>query len=241
MSGTTPSNLAAANGLLRDLQESSGQPRVGLTDANARQLAGLIAARFHRDAFHSPPEVLVGLRHWEAHRHPNDPVHPEQSMDLYRDPEDVRNLFADSVALMAAASTPEVQACVAAVIDDLRATPSLTDMGEAPPPPAAQPIPPAGADWLPAADDEPLGEEPIPYDEPIPDGIEDIDAPEEEGTLADEGLTAADRARIYRETIAQARAGTGAADAEAVDDADAGPNADDARSNEAEPPTHRGP
>jgi hypothetical protein len=132
VSGTTPSNLAAANGLIRDLQISRGQPGKGLDDTAAERLSGLTAARFHRDAFHSAPEVLVGMKHWEAHKHKDangafDPNYPEQSIALYRDEKNVRELFVDSVKLMAAASTPIVQECVSVLEDDLRERPTLPE------------------------------------------------------------------------------------------------------------------
>ncbi len=126
VSGTTPGNLAVANGLLKKHQQTTNPQSTpdGLTPAKAHTLAGSIAASFLRCGFHSPPEVLVGLRHYLG------TVATEENVATTT--EQMKQLFAESVTLIAGASSPQLKECISLIIDDLKETPNLTVKGERP-------------------------------------------------------------------------------------------------------------
>lgn len=115
VSGTMPGNLTVADSLLKN----SG--RKGLTEDRATTLAGLTAASFHRSAFHSPPEVLVGLRHF---------LGTEATQASVGD--DLTKLYKDSITLMANAGAQQIKEAAATLSDEMAQNPSLTANGTIP-------------------------------------------------------------------------------------------------------------
>lgn len=113
VSGTIPGNLAVINNLL-----IQGPKGAGLSEDQAHVMAGLTAASFHRSAFHSPPEVLVGLRHYLGNTATKDNV-PQNEME-------VKQLYRESLELIAGSSSPDLKADILNVIDDLVQNPLIT-------------------------------------------------------------------------------------------------------------------
>lgn len=121
VSGTTPGNLTAANAILKAFQEAK-EPRKeakGLTSHNAEILAGLTAASFHRSKFHSPPEVLVGLRHYQGTLATRESVG-----------HDLRELYAESILMMGKAGAQQISEAIKSVLPLLKETPNLSESGE---------------------------------------------------------------------------------------------------------------
>jgi len=118
ISGTTPGNLKVADSLLK----ANGKP--GLTTERATTLAGATAASFHRSGFHAAPEVLVGLRHFLGTHATVD--------NVANSPEEMKQLFSDSVMLMAGAGATQIAQAVDVVVSEIREHPNLTNEGLVP-------------------------------------------------------------------------------------------------------------
>lgn len=115
VSGTTPGNLHVASNLLKQFKDTPDD--IGLTATEATTYAGLIAGSFHRAGFHSPPEVLVGLRHYLGI--------PATETGVAVTSENIRTLFAESLELIADASRQDLRDAIKLIIDDLKANPNL--------------------------------------------------------------------------------------------------------------------
>lgn len=112
VSGTMPGNLTVINNLLFKHRNRS------LDEDEAYFISGLISASFHRSAFHSPPEVLMGLRHFQGQTVTKEAV-PQDIVSM-------KQLFRDSVELMADCTDTQLRNDVMLVLDDLELNPALT-------------------------------------------------------------------------------------------------------------------
>ena len=115
VSGTTPGNLTVANSLLKQAGKT------GLDEVRAKLLAGMTAASFHRSGFHSPPEVLVGLRHYLGTKATTESVG-----------KDLSQLYRDALALMSNVGKDDLQLAMILLIDEMVAHPNLTADGTVP-------------------------------------------------------------------------------------------------------------
>lgn len=115
ISGTMPANLTVAKSLLKKFDKPP------LTEERTIALAGLTAASFHRSAFHSPPEVLVGLRHFLGDEATTETV--GTTVD------DLKDLFSDSIIMMASAADEKIHEAVDVLVDEMKTDPLIKHDG----------------------------------------------------------------------------------------------------------------